>query len=78
MLVCVIFASLIMLIAMFTLKIFLPVAVTAKLSAIIVVIIYTIVGSLAFFLGIRKTKAFRLILGKDKYLKMKKKFKKIL
>ena len=77
-LVCVIFASLIMLIAMFVLKLFIPVAVTHKLSAIITVIIYTIVGSLAFFLGIRKTKAFRLILGKDKYLKMKKKFKKIL
>ena len=77
-LVCVIFASLIMLIAMFVLKLFIPVAVTHKLSAIITVIIYTIVGSWAFFLGIRKTKAFRLILGKDKYLKMKKKFKKIL
>jgi len=77
-LVCVIFASLIMLIAMFVLKLFIPVAVTHKLSAIITVIIYTIVGSLAFFLGIKKTKAFRLILGKDKYLKMKKKFKKIL
>ena len=77
-LVCVIFATLIMLLAMFILKIFIPVAVTAKLSAIITVIIYTIVGALSFFLSIRKTKAFRLILGKDKYLEMKKKFKKIL
>lgn len=77
-LVCVIFASLIMLIAMFTLKLFVPVLVTSKLSAILTVLIYTIVGSLAFFMGIRKTKAFRLILGREKYLKIKKKFKNIL
>ena len=47
-LVCVIFASLIMLIAMFVLKLFIPVAVTHKLSAIITVMIVIILFARKF------------------------------
>ena len=77
-LVCVLFATLIMLLAMLILKIFIPVSVILKPRAIMTVIIYTIVGAIAFFLGIKKTKAFVLILGKDKYRKIKIKFQNIL